>query len=204
MEIGSWAINGGSVALLLDPPYNPLSFDESINCIKKIIMKQNLLIKYLNIKIIIVLSIFLNICLGQAFCAETAPGFWISSLEGKRFDSRKHQGDIIISFFEVNCLPCKKEIPQLYKLVTGKKLNAALLYIDPSEIDSKEDIRKLANRLGVPREYFYHDAIGRLSQKFFKGQFIFPTIVYIKNRQILFRTHELDEKSVTKILDLAR
>jgi thiol-disulfide isomerase/thioredoxin len=132
--------------------------------------------------------------------AEMAPKFFISNLEGKRIKS-KQENRILISFFFVDCLPCRKEIPQLYKLVTEEKLNTVLLYIDPLSSDSANLIKDFANDLDVPIKYFYHDSLGRLTKKFFKGQSKFPTIVGIKNRQIIFTVNDLSETSVAKIVN---
>ena len=45
--------------------------------------------------------------------AQPANRFFISNLEGDRFDGRKFSGPIVISFFFVGCPPCVREIPQL-------------------------------------------------------------------------------------------
>ena len=66
------------------------------------------------ITIMLFLPIFLFLSV-ESTLAQTPPKFWIRSLEGKRFDSRKEKSPLVISFFFVNCVPCIKEIPDLYK-----------------------------------------------------------------------------------------
>lgn len=132
--------------------------------------------------------------------AEKAPGFWISNLENERFISRKHKSGIIISFFYTDCLPCKKEIPQLYKLVTDKKLDVKLMFIDSESKDTKEKIREFASERQVPLKYFYHDSLGRLASKFFGNKMIYPAIVGIKNGEIQFKLYKLGEAEEEKIV----
>ncbi|MCP4754829.1 MAG: redoxin domain-containing protein [Proteobacteria bacterium] len=148
----------------------------------------------------IFVALILLLPLSSTVCQATeAPKFWLSNLEDVRFDSRKHQGSILISFFFIDCLPCRKEIPQLYRLVVSKKSNIALLFIDPEGGDSRESIRAFARRLGVPADYFYHDALGRLARKFVRGKMVFPTIIGIKNNRIQFTVHSLKKPSIRKI-----
>ena len=70
---------------------------------------------------------------------QNVPKFWIRSLEGKRFDSRKEKSPYVISFFFVNCIPCIKEIPELYKFMNTIFPNVPLLFIDPIKEDSKKE-----------------------------------------------------------------
>ena len=127
--------------------------------------------------------------------------FWISNLEGKRFDSRKHKGPIIISFFFVDCVPCIVEVPQLYKLMSGKYPKAALLYVDPLAEDSSGYIKEFADWREVPYAFFYHDPLSTMAKKFFVGkQFVFPTIVGLDSqRKEVFRVHDLKAEALAKI-----
>ena len=132
--------------------------------------------------------------------AQEAPPFWISNLEGRRFDSREHEGPIVLSFFFVNCPPCIKEIPQLHAIMARDFPDAALLFIDPlGKEDTPQDIKAFAERLEVPLRYFYYDPLGRLAEKFYADRFIFPTIVGIVDGRTAFRVHDLSEPSVETI-----
>ena len=124
--------------------------------------------------------------------AKKVRNFWISNLDGKRFDSKKEKDPIVISFFFVGCVPCIKEIPRLHKVITGEFPKAALLFIDPLPDDGGATIREFSENLKVPSSYFYHDALGRLSKRFFTGEFVFPTILVIKNRTIVAATTGFD------------
>ena len=91
---------------------------------------------------------------------QNVPKFWIRSLEGKRFDSRKEKSPYVISFFFVNCIPCIKEIPELYKFMSTNYPNVPLLFIDPIKDDSKKDIQRFSEKLKVPLSHFYKDSFG--------------------------------------------
>lgn len=127
--------------------------------------------------------------------------FWISNLEGERFDSRKYKGPIIISFFFVDCVPCIVEVPQLYKLMSGKYPKSALLYVDPLAEDSTSYIKEFADWREVPYAFFYHDPLGSMAKKFFAGKkYVFPTIVGVNSRRKeVFRIHDLKAENLAKI-----
>ena len=130
---------------------------------------------------------------------QNVPKFWIRSLEGKRFDSKKEKSPYVISFFFVHCPPCIKEIPLLHKFMSTNYPNVPLLFIDPIKEDSKKDIQKFSERLNVPKSYFYKDSFGSISKKFFKGTMSFPTIVGIKGNKYLFRFNGIDESILEEI-----
>ncbi len=96
--------------------------------------------------------------------------FFAKNIDNKRFDSRK-VGDspIVVSIFFTNCIPCLKEIPQLYSLISTEFTDVPLLFIDPLREDSKNEIRNFAKRLQVPASYFYKDNLGAISKRFFKN-----------------------------------
>jgi hypothetical protein len=135
---------------------------------------------------------------GTGFAAE-APVFWISNLDGQRFDSRAHQDSVVVSFFFTTCVPCIKEIPELHRMVTAKYPKTALLFIDPLAEDSVQGIEAFARRLNVPQKYFYADPLGRLAKKFFAGQYAFPTIVGMKGNTLLFRVAGLSPETLDTI-----
>ena len=133
---------------------------------------------------------------------QTPSKFWIRSLEGKRFDSRKEKSPYVLSFFFVNCLPCIKEIPELYKFMNTNYPNVPLLFIDPIKEDSKKDIQRFSEKLKVPSSFFYKDSFGSISKKFFKGTMSFPTIVGIRGNEYLFRFKEIDQTQLDEIKSL--
>ena len=130
---------------------------------------------------------------------QTPPKFWIRSLDGKRFDSRKEKSPYVISFFFVNCVPCIKEIPELYKFMNTNYPNVPLLFIDPIKEDSKKDIQRFSEKLKVPLSHFYKDSFGSISKKFFKGTMSFPTIVGMKENKYLFRFKGIDQTQLDEI-----
>ena len=133
---------------------------------------------------------------------QTPPKFWIRSLDGKRFDSRKEKSPYVISFFFVHCVPCIKEIPLLHKFMSTNFPDVPLLFIDPIKEDSKNDIKNFSKQLNVPLSYFYKDSFGTISKKFFKGTMSFPTIVGIRGNEYLFRFNGIDEKTISEIKTL--
>ena len=149
------------------------------------------------ITVILILLVFLSSI--ESTFGQTTPKFWVRSLEGKRFDSRKENSPYVISFFFVNCIPCIKEIPELYKFMNTNFPNVPLLFIDPIEEDSKKDIQRFSEKLKVPLSYFYKDSFGSISKKFFKGTMSFPTIVGINGDEYLFRFKGIDQNQLDEI-----
>ena len=133
---------------------------------------------------------------------QNVPKFWIRSLEGKRFDSKKEKSPYVISFFFVHCPPCIKEIPLLHKFMSTNFPHVPLLFIDPIKEDSKKDIQKFSEKLKVPKSFFYKDSFGSISKKFFKGKMSFPTIVGIRGNEYLFRFKGIDQTQLDEIKSL--
>ena len=150
-------------------------------------------------KIIVILFLILFLSPIESTFGQTPPKFWIRSLEGKRFDSKKETSPYVLSFFFVNCVPCIKEIPLLHKFMSTNYPNVSLLFIDPIKDDSKKDIQSFSENLNVPSSYFYKDSFGTISKKFFKGTMSFPTIVGISGNEYLFRFNGIDESQLDKL-----
>ena len=153
-------------------------------------------------KIILILFLILFLLPIESTFGQTPPNFWIRSLEGKRFNSKKVDSPYVLSFFFVNCVPCIKEIPELYKFMSTNYPNVPLLFIDPTKDDSKKDIQRFSEKLNVPSSYFYKDSFGTISKNFFKGTMSFPTIVGIKENEYLFRFNGIDETILDDIKSL--
>ncbi len=147
--------------------------------------------------VILFLLVFLSPI--ESTFGQNVPKFWIRSLEGKRFDSRKEKSQYVISFFFVHCPPCIKEIPLLHKFMSTNYPNVPLLFIDPIKDDSKKDIQRFSEKLNVPSSYFYKDSFGSISKKFFKDKMSFPTIVGIRGNEYLFRFNGIDETILDEI-----
>ena len=152
------------------------------------------------ITVILFLIVFLSPI--ESTFGQTPPKFWIRSLEGKRFNSKKETSPYVISFFFVHCVPCIKEIPELYKFMSTNYPNVPLLFIDPTKDDSKKDIQRFSEKLKVPLSYFYKDSLGTISKKFFKGTMSFPTIIGISGNEYLFRFNGIDESQLDKLKSL--
>jgi len=153
-------------------------------------------------KITVILFLIVFLLPIESTFGQTPPKFWIRSLEGKRFNSKKETSPYVISFFFINCVPCIKEIPELYKFMSSNYPNIPLLFIDPIKDDSKKDIQGFSEKLKVPSSYFYKDSLGTISKKFFKGKMSFPTIIGISGHEYLFRFNGIDETKLDKIKSL--
>ncbi|MBC8257818.1 MAG: TlpA family protein disulfide reductase [SAR324 cluster bacterium] len=127
--------------------------------------------------------------------------FFIKNLENKRFDTRKYRGKpYVMSIFYTKCIPCIKEIPQLYTFMSENFPYVPLLFVDPLDEDSKNDIRKFAKKLNVPSELFYKDSMGIVSRRFFAGgQYAFPTILGLRDLSYLFRFSGIDANILAEI-----
>jgi len=153
--------------------------------------------------IIILVVVFLGISIApKRGVAQKAPKFFISNLEGKRFYSKKQKIPYVISFFFVGCEPCIIEIPKLHKMMITEFPKIPLLLIDPLEEDTIGEIKEFASQLKVPIKYYYHDQLGSIGRKFFKGTMEFPTIIGIQKRKVLFRYKKFDEKSANEIRNM--
>lgn len=121
--------------------------------------------------------------------AQEAPKFFLSNLEGKRFDSRKYKGPYVVSFFFVGCPPCIKEMPALQDLMEQDLPGVPLLFIDPVKDDNRDSIKRFIRRINVSLVYVYHDAFGRVGKKFNAGKWFreFPTIIAVKDKSVVFR-----------------
>ena len=150
-------------------------------------------------KITVILFLIVFLLPIESTFGQTPPKFWIRSLEGKRFNSKKETSPYVISFFFINCVPCIKEIPELYKFMSTNYPNIPLLFIDPIKDDSKKDIQGFSEKLKVPSSYFYKDSLGTISKKFFKGKMSFPTIIGISGHEYLFRFNGIDKTKLDKI-----
>ena len=135
----------------------------------------------------------------ESLIAKAPPKFWIKNLEGKRFTSKKQKSAFVVSFFFVNCVPCIKEIPLLYKFMSTDYPDVPLLFIDPIRQDSKKNIKNFAKKLNVPLSYFYKDSFGSISKKFFKKKMAFPTIVGIEGETYIFRFNGIDDEILAEM-----
>lgn len=150
------------------------------------------------------LGLLLTALLDSGAFARDVPSFWISSLEGKRFDSRR-VGDepFVVSFFFVNCQPCIREMPLLNSLMDERFPKVPLLFIDPLREDSREAVQAFAKRLGVPEARVYQDRSGVIARKFFRdGKTVFPTIIGVHDGEELFRYRGLDEEVLEELAGL--
>ena len=153
-------------------------------------------------KITVILFLIVFLLPIESTFGQNPPKFWIRSLEGKRFNSKKETSPYVISFFFINCVPCIKEIPELYKFMSTNYPNIPLLFIDPIKDDSKKDIQRFTEKLKVPSSYFYKDSLGTISKKFFKGKMSFPTIIGIEGNKYIFRYNGIDDETIDEIKSL--
>ena len=149
------------------------------------------------------LGLLLTALPDSAAFARNAPSFWISNLEGQRFDSRRVEDQpFVLSFFFVNCQPCIREMPLLNSLMDERFPKVPLLFIDPLREDDRATVRAFANRLGVPEARVYRDRSGMIARKFFKGgKTVFPTIIGIYDSEEIFRYTGLEEEVLEELAE---
>jgi len=156
----------------------------------------------------VVLIAFLSSVLFSAtvLANTAAPDFWLSNLERVRFDSREQNSPYVISFFFIGCVPCVKEIPALHEWIASNAPGVELLFISPIKEDSKKDIERYAERLQVPAKYFYSDPFGNVLRKFFpdKAQGVFPTLLGVREGQVQFVRHTLDDITYEELATLSK
>ena len=112
----------------------------------------------------------------------------------------------VISFFFIGCVPCVKEIPALHEWIASNAPGVELLFISPIKEDSKKDIERYAERLQVPAKYFYSDPFGNVLRKFFpdKAQGVFPTLLGVREGQVQFVRHTLDDITYEELATLSK
>lgn len=156
-------------------------------------------------------SLFLLLCLTtSSLQARTTKirHFKISNLENVRFNSKRFNNPVIISFFFIDCVPCRTEIPRLFHFIRSKYPKAALLFVDPIEADSIEEMTQFSARLKVPASYFYPDPFGNLIKKFgntlkkVTGQPVFPQIFGLKQQKVIFHFLKFEEGEIRKIREI--
>jgi thiol-disulfide isomerase/thioredoxin len=147
------------------------------------------------------LFILLSLLISVTLQATEIPNFWIRNLDGERFDTRRLNGrPFVVSFFFVACVPCRKEIPELYSSMKETHPETPLLFISPIKEDSEADIARFSEALGVPRSHFYRDSFSAVSRKFFSREKIgFPTIIGGRDGKQLFRFPGLPEGALDTI-----
>ena len=144
-------------------------------------------------KLILILTIF---CYYSPIIANEAPTFWMSSITSERFNSKDIDGPYVVSFFFVGCVPCIKEIPELYKFISKEFPDIPLLFIDPIKEDSLKMIKKFSRKLKVPKKYFYKDTFGSIAAKFSMDKRGFPTIFGVNGKEYIFILKGLKEDSL--------
>lgn len=119
--------------------------------------------------------------------AEPAPNVAVYTIKSERhilhelLDALPEDGVAMLNFTSVNCLPCKKEIPEL-RAIAGKAKNVKLLciYAEEAAIAGPH-----AKKMGI-YDCSYVDALGVVQAKF--GVKKYPvTILINKKREIVGR-----------------
>ncbi len=132
--------------------------------------------------------LLVNACfIAPSIATEQVPNVAIYTINGERYilhellDALPEDGVAILYFTSINCLPCKKEIPELHA-IADKANNVKLLciYAEGAEITGPH-----AKKMGI-YDYSYVDALGAVKTKF--GVKKYPvTILINKKRKIVGR-----------------
>jgi peroxiredoxin len=136
---------------------------------------------------------------------ESFSSFKTTDINGNKIDIKKLKGKIlVINFWFINCGPCRKEIPDLNKLVDSFKTNDKVVFLAVA-LDDKASLQKFLEQL--PFNYTILDG----------GQFIasqykinsYPTHVVVDpEMKVYFHTSGLAsntvswiKKSITELLE---
>ncbi len=103
------------------------------------------------------------------------------SINGQRANVENFKGKIVVlTFFDINCYYCQKEVPtlnRLYELYGKNKKNVVIIGVDP--FDHIEQIREFAREFGVVYPLYW----GNYNQTYpIGGIFATPTSIFI-NKQ---------------------
>jgi len=124
---------------------------------------------------------------------KTVSLFNTSDMDGNKIDLKDVKDKIIvINFWFVNCGPCRREIPELNKLVDSFKTNEKVLFIGVA-LDSKNDLEKFLKQF--PFNYIIVDNGRWIADKY--GIRFYPTHVIIDTEgKVYFHTSGLAPNTV--------
>jgi peroxiredoxin len=114
-----------------------------------------------------------------------APDFHLEDLEGRRFYLSSCRGKaVVLNFWSVHCLPCKREMPELQKLWAADSARGLVVAGICSDTTEQRYVQGLVNGLGV--EYpVLSDEQGRVAGLY--GVRELPTTFFINRRGIIVR-----------------
>jgi thiol-disulfide isomerase/thioredoxin len=133
------------------------------------------------------------------------PNFKFTDLQGNKFNLKNLAGKVIVlNFWFINCGPCRKEIPDLNKLVLKYKDNQDVIFLGIG-LDSRSEIKDFLKK--YPFLYNITEDGRYLAQSY--GIESYPTHVVIdRSAKVLFHTNGLAnntvywiEKSILKALN---
>jgi thiol-disulfide isomerase/thioredoxin len=124
---------------------------------------------------------------------KTVSLFNTSDMDGNKIDLKDVKDKIIvINFWFVNCGPCRREIPELNKLVDSFKTNEKILFIGVA-LDSKNDLENFLKQF--PFNYAIVDNGRWIADKY--GIRFYPTHVIIDTEgKVYFHTSGLAPNTV--------
>lgn len=145
-------------------------------------------------------ALFIMTGINAVSSGTKAANFPVYSVRGERFvfykiiDSMPDDGIIIVNFTSVNCLPCKKEIPELKK-ITGSgngRLKLMCIYAESADLAGRS-----AESLGATADS-YVDPFGNI-QKMYNIAKYPVTIIVDKKHRILGRFDGYTSDNIKKI-----
>lgn len=116
--------------------------------------------------VLIVLSVLACFDRGQGGIApgESAPGFDLPDLEGKRVSLADFKGKtVVLNFWGTWCPPCVAELPSLEALY--KQGGGKFVVLGISEASARDDIKALKDKYGLTYPFLL-DAQGAVQQKY--------------------------------------
>jgi thioredoxin-related protein len=131
--------------------------------------------------------------------------FAIYSVSGERIifsemlASLPDNGFLIINFTSVNCIPCKKEIPELKELIIKYKNKAKLICVYS---EAGKPVQDLAESLGVI-DIAFVDPFGKV-QSIFAIKSVPVTILFSKKSLIIQRLEGYTQKNMKALEEVLK
>jgi len=133
----------------------------------------------------------------------TAENFAVYNIQGERFifykmlDSMPADSTLLVNFTSVNCIPCRKELPELKSISvsSGGSISLMCIYAETADVAGLS-----AESLGVA-ENAYIDPFGNI-QKLYNVRKYPVTFIIDKQYKILGRFEGYNESNIKKIKQL--
>lgn len=149
-------------------------------------------------KCLIFTFVIFSFSLSSAYSPDVNFNIFNSSGEGRTyfslFDTIPDKGLLIINFTSVNCLPCKKEIPELVSIHKKNSAKTKLIFVYAECCDT---VKNHATSFHI-NDKSYSDAFGKIKDTFSVKEYP-TTFILDKKHNILKRFDKYSESNMKDI-----